>query len=152
MAQASCVAWGGELATIDTEQESNLAVLLKDTAGDFYAWIGLMWIRSTAVWQWTDGTVYPLDVNNKDVWAWGCPGAGCQPDFDPSGENNCVHYWDGTWNELGCSWTGAPGGLGHVCTKSATVCASGLVEQSSASFAGATFCCPACRTGPNCTE
>ncbi len=152
-AQANCVAWGGTLAIIDSQQESNLAILLKETAGDFYAWIGLMWIRNTGVWQWVDGTVYPLDVNNKDVWAWGCAdAAGCQPDFDPTGTDNCVHYWDRTWNELGCTWIGAPGGLGHVCTKAAAACEPALHGSPSASFPGAVFCCPACKTGPNCTE
>eukprot|EP00961_Rhodomonas_salina_P266268 3599556-Rhodomonas_salina.1 len=154
MAQANCVSWGGQLAIIDTEQESNLAVLLKDTAGDRYAWMGLTWFQSTLEWQWTDGTVYPLDVNNKDAWAWGCSGGpACQPDDTNKGlAKLCVHYWDNTWNDAGCDWAGVPGDLGHVCSKSAAVCASGLVEQSSASFPGATFCCPACQTGPNCTE
>ena len=100
--EATCVAFGGHLVTIDDAGEdgwaASTAIGLGFTAGGYVAWIGLQ-DGGTNTFSWIGGT--PLSYTN---WRYGEPnngGGGGQP------EDCAAISEELTWNDLPCAETRA---------------------------------------------
>ena len=84
-----CLAWGGDLATV-TSEEDNTLVHSTAPAGTS-CWIGLNDIVSENTWVWADGS-----TNTYTRWGIGEPN-------NAGGAEDCVHlHSDGYWNDLPC--------------------------------------------------
>jgi len=92
-AEASCVAWGGHLATIKSPKENELVYKEMKQRGITYLWIGLNDIRKEKDWEWMSG-----ESSAYRNWR---PGT-------PRGRRglNCVfvsYGYDGRWVDYRCN-------------------------------------------------
>ena len=92
-AEDCCVAWGGHLASIHSEEESNMLNSLRNRST--FTWIGLRNTSDNMDFEWIDGT--PYDFNNFGS-------------NEPSEDGDCCHIYnqgreEETWNGYGCDNT-----------------------------------------------
>ena len=105
-AEDCCVAWGGHLASIHSEDDNILLNSIRNQ--DRWTWIGLSDTANDSVYVWTDGTSF-----NYNSFATGEPNS-------LSGES-CFHFFNGalTWNDYHCSATSFGSILtSYICQKS----------------------------------
>ena len=105
-AENCCVAWGGHLASIHSDDTNILLNGIRNQ--DRWTWIGLNDTTDSGDYVWTDGT--PFDYEN---FRWD------QPD-NQNGES-CFIFYDGSlsWGDYGCSSTSYGSILtSYICRKS----------------------------------
>lgn len=95
-AENDCVAWGGHLAAITSQQEiDDLANLRSGTGQDI--WIGGNDIQTDGTFVWTDGEIWPY-TNKTAPWAGNEPNGGAS--------EACVEiYKNGQLNDEHCDYT-----------------------------------------------
>ncbi|KAI6655606.1 hypothetical protein LOD99_2104 [Oopsacas minuta] len=82
-----CVKWGGDLATVRSEQES----ILLESIGYVDCWIGLNDIDNEGSFVWADGST--SSYRNWDI---------DEPN-DRGGNEDCVHIITQAWNDFPCT-------------------------------------------------
>ena len=92
-AQDTCLAWGGQLVSVGSQQENAFVRGLGDKASCADIWIGYNDLAKDGQWVWADGT-----AGNYSNWAPGEPNE-CQ-DCCGSPEDVAEMWADGTWNDI----------------------------------------------------
>ena len=89
-ARDACLAWGGDLATVTSEEEN---ALLHSYSGSTWCWIGLNDINVQHIFEWVDGS-----DSTFRKWSSG------EPNNHHGGIEDCAHIW-GTqaWNDYICA-------------------------------------------------
>ena len=110
-AENCCVAWGGHLASIHSNDTNILLNSIRNQ--ERFTWIGLSDTANDGVYVWTDGTQY-----GYENFASGQPNS--------NGES-CFHFFNGvngalTWNDFDCSSSSITLGVdiftSYICQKS----------------------------------
>ena len=98
-AQQTCQEWGGELASINTQEEQDAIFSMVDPS--LYYWIGFHDTSHEGNFEWSDGS----DVTYTN-WGWG------EPNQWMGTEEDCTTFWNanGNWNDWDCS-----NEIGFIC-------------------------------------
>jgi len=103
-ARAGCVAMGGILATVNSQQMNDFVT--SAAAGMQHSmWIGMHCLRLNNYFEWISGEpVLFTNWNRREPNAF-------------SADENCVeiYYWNGLWNDNPCGGTGGWSVHGYVC-------------------------------------
>ena len=94
-AEECCVAWGGHLASIHSNDTNNVLNNIRNQ--DRWTWIGLSDTANDGVYVWTDGTLYDYENFAPD-----------QPSNGKFNGESCFHFFDTsygalTWNDYDCN-------------------------------------------------
>lgn len=105
-AAAACVAWGGTLVMLDSEQEEQEVTAFAYEHGTANYWLGATDLEEEGVWRWVDGQVFwslgQVPLGQFSHWIEGEPGN--TSSMSMSDEDCAYMYRKVGWNDVDCTF------------------------------------------------